>query len=61
MKFVLSIFDSKQTLIPAFKVWVKGVRILEGESSIQQALSVRLGHLHINVELDIKGYTHVRY
>lgn len=61
MKFVLSIFDSKYYLSPSFNLWVKGVRIQVGESSFQQAMSVRLGQLHINVELDIKGYTHVRY
>ena len=61
MKFVLSIFDSKHSLSPSFNLWVKGVRIQVGESSFQQAVSVRLGQLHYNVELDIKGYTHVRY
>ncbi len=61
MKFVLSIFNSKHSLIPAFKLWVKGRRILGRESSFQQAMSVRLGQLHLNVELYIKGYTHVRY
>lgn len=61
MKFVLSIFDSKYYLSPSFNLWVKGVRIrVENPHFNKLCLSV-LGQLHYNVELDIKGYTHVRY